>query len=195
MFLNFIACHGTLEQCKKYCAYGIIVISFLVIFQIRQYFFTTKEKPDLLSIVEIETDSNLLMPMIYEDRSRTLSGKCNHSHSSVLDIGKYAPANWIKAYPWLNSALFPIQSKSLMYCAIPKIASKTLISLMMYVYVQDIIGYLNKNWTKMNVNSTRRLEQLINIPKLIEQLRKVRNIHEMAVFSIQSFILERDCHP
>ena len=173
MLLYFISCHGTLEQCKKYCAYGIIVISFLVVFQIHHYFFVTKEKADLLSVIGIETESHVLLPLIYEDRSRTLSGNCNHSHSSVFDIKKHAPASLMRAYPWLNSALFPIQSKSLMYCAIPKVASKTLVSLMMYVYVHDIINYLNNNWTKTNANSTRRIEQLINIPKLVEQLRKV----------------------
>jgi hypothetical protein len=194
MFLHFISYHGTLQNCKKYCAYVIILISFLVILQIHQYFFITKEKPDLISVIGIETDPSLLVSMIYADRSRTLSDKCNHSQASVFDTEKYAPASLIQAYPWLNSALFPIQSKSLMYCAIPKVASKTLVSLMMYVYVHDTIGYLNNNWTNMNVNRTQ-IEQLINIPKLVEQLRKVMPIHIMAVFLIQSFILERNSNP
>ena len=60
----------------------------------------------------------------------------------------------------------------------------------------DMIGYLNNNWTKTNGNSTRKIEQLINIPKLVEQTSKgMTNTHKVVVFSIQSFILERNCNP
>lgn len=120
----------------------------------------------------MEADSSLFVPMAYKERSRTLSGQCNHSDTSVLDMIKYAPASLIRAYPWLNAALFPLQSKSLMYCAVPKIASKTLVSLIIYVYVRDIINYFNNNRANIDVNRTR-IEQLIDIPKLTQQLRKV----------------------
>jgi hypothetical protein len=78
----------------------------------------------------------------------------------------------IKAYPWLNTALFPFRSKSFVYCAIPKVASKTLISIMLYVYVRDIIDNFNNNGTNTTANEIRR-EQLINIRELIQQLQKV----------------------
>ncbi|CAF0814112.1 unnamed protein product [Adineta steineri] len=89
-------------------------------------------------------------------------------------------------YPWLNAALYPLQSQSLMYCAIPKIASKTLVSLMMYVFVRDIITHLDNNST--NINTKRiRPEQLIDIPKLINQLQKngitITNTKESTSFS------------
>ncbi|CAF1062691.1 unnamed protein product [Adineta steineri] len=87
-----------------------------------------------------------------------------------MDMGKFATERLVRAHPGLNSALFPIQSKSLMYCAIPKIASKTLISLIMYVYVRDIIDIIN-NSTKMDMYELRT-QQIINIPKLLEQLKK-----------------------
>jgi hypothetical protein len=126
----------------------------------------------------MEADSSLSVPMIYEDRSRTLNGKCNHLHTSVFDIKKFTPASLIKIYPWLNAALFPLRSKSLMYCAIPKIASKTLISLMIYVYVRDIIDYLKNNWTNIDVNRTRP-EQFINIPKLINISKLIEQLHKV----------------
>jgi hypothetical protein len=65
-----------------------------------------------------------------------------------------------------------------MYCAIPKIASKTLISLMIYVYVRDIIDYLKNNWTNIDVNRTRP-EQLINIPKLINISKLIEQLHKV----------------
>ncbi|CAF4286104.1 unnamed protein product [Adineta steineri] len=75
-------------------------------------------------------------------------------------------------YPWLNTALYPLQSQSLMYCAVPKVASKTLVSLMMYVVVRDIITHLDNNSTNINIKKIRP-EQLIDIPKLIDELQKV----------------------
>jgi hypothetical protein len=126
----------------------------------------------------METNSSVSVTMIYEDRSTTLDGKCNYSHKSVFDIEKYAPASLIKIYPWLHAALFPLRSKSLMYCAIPKIASKTLISLMIYVYVRDIIDYLKNNWTNIDVNRTRP-EQFINIPKLINISKLIEQLHKV----------------
>jgi hypothetical protein len=171
MFLRCIRCHGTLHKCKNYCAV-VILMSIMVIFQSHTYFFLINKKSDFLPVIGIEADSSLFVPMIYEDRSRTLSGKCNHSDTAVFNIRQYAPASLIASYPWLNAALFPLQSKSLMYCAVPKIASKTIMSLMIYVYVRDVIQYLNNNWANINVNRTRT-EQLIDIPKLIQQLRKV----------------------
>jgi hypothetical protein len=169
MFLHFIRYHGTLQKCKQYYVYVIISISFLVILQSHETFFIVNKKPDLLPVIEIETDSSSSVPMIYEARSRILSGGCSHSPTSVFDTRHYVAANLIRSYPWLKSALFPVQSQSLMYCAVPKIASKTLVSLMIYVYVRDIIDYLNNISANIDINGPR-IEQLIDIPKLIEQL-------------------------
>lgn len=163
-----------LRKCKQYCAYGIILMSFLAIFQSHTYFFIINKKPNLLSMIKTETNSNLLLSLIDKDRSRILNGRCNHSDTSIFDIKNYTSTSLIRAYPWLNAAIFPLQSKSLMYCAVPKIASKTLVSLIMYVYVRDIMDYLNNNnnSTIIDVNRTQ-IEQLIDIPKLIVQLQKV----------------------
>jgi hypothetical protein len=164
--------HGTLRKCKKYCAHVVILISFSVIYQSYAFFLIINKKVDLLPVIAMESDSSLLVPIIYEDRSRTLNGKCNHSHTSVFDIVNHAPASLIRTYPWLNAAIFPLQSNSLMYCAVPKIASKTIISLLMYVYVRDNIDYLKDYLANTNVNKNQT-KNLINISKLIEQLRKV----------------------
>lgn len=141
-------------------------------FQSHEYLFIMNKKPDLLLVKRITIDFRLSIPMKNEIRSRTLSGNCDHSHKVVYDIRKQTPASLIRAHPSLDAALLPLQSNSLMYCAVPKIASKTLVSLMIYTYVRDIIDYPSNNLTNIDGNRTRA-EQRINIPKLIEQLRKV----------------------
>ncbi|CAF1491329.1 unnamed protein product, partial [Adineta steineri] len=119
----------------------------------------------------METNSNLLVPMIYEHRSKILNSKCNDLHTSENNLTNCSSASLVYTYPWLNAALFSLQSQSLMYCAIPKIASKTLISLMMYVHVRDIVTHLSNNPKNISLNGTRA-EQFIDIPRLIAELQK-----------------------
>jgi hypothetical protein len=59
-----------------------------------------------------------------------------------------------------------------MYCAVPKVATKAIITAMMYVHLRDISEHLNNNWTNVDA-ATARNEQLINITALVEDLRKV----------------------
>lgn len=63
-------------------------------------------------------------------------------------------------YPWLKSALFPVEYESIMYCSVPKVASKTLISLVTYVYIRHIIHRLNQNQTKELIDATLFIQQL-----------------------------------
>lgn len=181
MLFHRICYRRAVQNCKRCCAFVIIAISVLIITQADKYFSVMIEKLDLTLLAGKKIDSSLLLPMIHGNRSKILIDKCNHSQAFASDIRKCSPASLIKTYPWLNAAVFSLRSKSLMYCAIPKIASKTLISLMIYVYVRDIIDHFNDNWTNIDVNRTRP-EQHINIPKLIEQLRKVREINKTIVF-------------
>ena len=173
MFLGLICYHGSLQKCKQYRGYIIILITcFLIIFQSHEYLFIMNKKPDLLLVKGISIDLRLSMPMTTEVRSRTLNGNCAHSHTAVYDITKHTPVSLIRAHPSLDAALLPLQSNSLIYCAVPKIASKTLVSLMIYTYVRDIIDYPRNKLTNIDRHRTRA-EQRINVPKLIEQLRKV----------------------
>ena len=150
---------------KRYDLYLVLTISFLILFHCYPYVFRREEK----------TRSDALMTMNYEDRSDALIGSCKHSNSSFFNVSNCVPNDLVSRHPWLNAALFPLRSRSLMYCAIPKIASKTLISIIMYVYVRDVLNHLTGNMTHHVVNSTRA-EQYINIRKLTEQLLKVPEI-------------------
>lgn len=113
--------------------------------------------------------------MIYEDRSEVLMGQCKNANPFLFNMTTEMPNELVRHYPWLNAALFPLRSQSLMYCAIPKIASKTLVSIIMYVYVRVILNHLTGNLTDTPVNRTQA-KQYINIVKLTEQLNKVREI-------------------
>jgi len=59
-----------------------------------------------------------------------------------------------------------------MYCAVPKIATKAILTAMFYVHLRDISEHLNNNWTNVDVGIART-EQRLNISPLIYELRKV----------------------
>jgi hypothetical protein len=59
-----------------------------------------------------------------------------------------------------------------MYCAVPKVATKTLLTLMVYMHVRDIIENFNNNWR--NIDAARaQMERSIDISTFIEDLRQV----------------------
>jgi hypothetical protein len=65
-----------------------------------------------------------------------------------------------------------LPSHSLMYCAVPKIATKAILTAMLYVHLCDISEHLNNNWTNVDV-TIAQTEQRLNISPFIDELRKV----------------------
>jgi hypothetical protein len=59
-----------------------------------------------------------------------------------------------------------------MYCAVPKVATKALLTAMIYVHLRDISEHLNNNWTNIDA-VTAQTEQHINISAFMEELQKV----------------------
>jgi len=90
----------------------------------------------------------------------------------ACDIHNYNGDSLLRQHPALKSITLLLQSHSLMYCAIPKVASKALLTVMIYVHLRDISEHLNKNWTNTDP-ATARTEQHMNISLLVEELRKV----------------------
>lgn len=162
MLLQCMVPHLDSLKTKKYEFYLLSSISFMVMLQLHHYSIQR----------ESEAKSHLPAPMIYESRLQALTDQCNRSNIPYSNDDNCIPKNLLKIYPWLNGALFPVQSKSFLYCAIPKVASKTLISIVTYVYVRDILDSLTGNLANSALNKTQT-EKLINIPKLTEQLIKV----------------------
>ncbi|CAF1059661.1 unnamed protein product [Adineta ricciae] len=128
-------------------------------------------KFDVSWIIVEETDPNTLLPCIHKNRSQFLNNECIHSKRSISGKKKHTFASLVQEFPWLRGSILSLQSHSLAYCAIPKIASKSFLTLMIYVYIRDAIDHVDTNWTNIVVNKARA-EQLINIQKLHEGLRK-----------------------
>ena len=167
--------YRTVQRCMRYFIYGILLINFLVLIQIRQYFMIKGGKFDVSWIIVEETDSNSLLPCIHKNRSQLLNNKCIHLNRSVSAKKKPTFASLVKEFPWLRDSILSLQSHSLAYCAIPKIASKSFLTLMIYVYIRDAIDHVDANVTNIVVNKAR-VEQLLNIQKLHEGLRQVSDI-------------------
>jgi hypothetical protein len=110
--------------------------------------------------------------MVYESRLRTLNESCEDLYSSAYDIHKHTGVSLSRQHPLLHSVILLLESPSLMYCAVPKVATKALLTAMIYVHLSDMNEHLNNNCS--NINSTKdRKAHHINIHSLIDELRKV----------------------
>ena len=169
MFIQFVNSHGSIGKCKRYYLFGVVFLSIFIVIQFHQT--CSIRKSHSIPIIQIEIN---LPDNQNEIRSKSLDNQCNENNSMKSDLTKSSSIHLTRVYPWLHSALFPIQSRSLMYCAIPKVASKTLVSLMIYVYIRDTIQNLTLNGTKSFLDQTET-QQYINIPRLIKELKKVKD--------------------
>ncbi|CAF1361339.1 unnamed protein product [Adineta steineri] len=144
---------------KKYSFSMIIFLSFLTIFQYRTDVFLTNTKIDFELTQTININSNL---SINKTDNSTYLKKCPEDKS---------PHN-IRIYPnqLISMISLVLQSQSLMYCPVPKVATKTLLNVILYIHVRDLINHLNNNWTNID-NSKAKIEKMINISKFIEELR------------------------
>lgn len=69
-----------------------------------------------------------------------------------------------------------LQSHSLMYCPVPKIATKMLLNVMLFMHVRDMIEHLNNNWTNIEAHKAQ-IEKMIDVPKFIDDLRSVCSVN------------------
>jgi hypothetical protein len=110
--------------------------------------------------------------MVYQSRLRELEKCCDCSHQKACDIHNYNGEIFLRQHPLLRSNTLLLPSHSLMYCAVPKIATKAILTAMIYVHLRDISEHLNNNWTNVDV-TIARTEQGLNISPFINELRKV----------------------
>ena len=138
---------------KKYYAFTIVVICFLVVCQ-----FST--------LTNNENISKLFIPAATTgtDSCDSYSILCRKDN---CNIDKTLYKNQL-----VYSVSIVLQSRSLMYCAVPKVATKTLLTLMLYMHLLDIQRNLKNNWTNIDRNRSR-IEQTIDISTFIQDLRKV----------------------
>jgi hypothetical protein len=194
--VRLIGYSNTRRSRKKYYTYAIASISLLIIYQYHKYLFVINRKLDLIPITAMDTESYSSTPTIYSDRSRALRNRCNHLHSAASDIRYQSALDVVRENLAFRWATFLLQSKSLMYCAVPKIATKTILTVMNYIHLRDILDHLNNNWTNVDVHRARA-EQSINISAFTEELRKVQRTNRNTIFEniSESFILEWNYNP
>ncbi|CAF4128577.1 unnamed protein product, partial [Adineta steineri] len=145
---------------KKYSFSMIIFLSLLTIFQYhRTDVLHTNKKIDYELSQAIKINSNLSISTIHNS---TYFKKCPKDKPY-----RNIP---IRSNELINMISFVLQSQSLMYCPVPKVATKTLLNVILYIHVRDLINNLNNNWTNID-NTKAKIERAINISKFIEELR------------------------
>ncbi len=172
MFIAFIYVSGFLRLCKECYAYAVALISLFIIVQSHIGLYVINRKLDLELITATETNSSSLVSMVDQYRPRTLNASWDYLHSTECDIHKSTGDSLVRQHPVLDLVAWLLESHSLMYCAVPKVATKAVLTAMIYTHLRDISEHLNNNWTNVDT-ATARKEQLINITAFIEELRKV----------------------
>lgn len=148
----------------KYFLSIIVIFNFSIIFLSQNNFISNRNKY-LMSTThsQVNVSSSSLTDQIV--LLRHFNDKCNQSTVKKIQeqIQENSPSVLARKFPWMSSTIFPVLSESLMLCATMKIASKTLISLLLYIYVRNVIQNSDE----------KSIHQHINISLLIAQLEKV----------------------
>jgi hypothetical protein len=172
MFIAFIYVSGFLRLCKECYKYALALISLFIIVQSQIGLYVINRKLDLELITATEINSRSSVSIVDQYRPRTLNGSWDYFHSTACDIHNSTGDSLVSRHPVLNTVTLLLESHSLMYCAVPKVATKAVLTAMMHVHLRDISEHLNNNWINIDA-TTARTEQLINISALVEDLRKV----------------------
>ncbi len=171
MFVCLIYVSNFVRLCKQCYAFVLVVIGFFIIFQSYVGLFLVSRKLDLPLITVPETTPRSSVSNVYEHRRRELNESCDCSHSTC-DIHNYNGESLLHRHPVLRSVILLLPSHFLMYCAVPKIATKAILTAMIYVHLRDISEHLNNNWTNVDAGIART-EQRMSISPFINELRKV----------------------
>ena len=169
MSLHHFRFCGTFRNCKKYCAFVLLLV---ILFRCRHCLFGASGRLQTFWTIEFESNSLFSPSNNYESRSATLGEECNRSHSPLCDQDERRVSRVRRTYQSIELVTFLLRSKSLMYCAVPKMATKTILSLLTYVYLRDLSDHLERNQTNFVYNRTLR-EQLIGVTRLAAQFKKV----------------------
>ncbi|CAF1479987.1 unnamed protein product, partial [Adineta steineri] len=132
---------------KKYSFSLIIFLSCLTIFQYRTDVFLTNKKVDYELSQAIKINLNLSI-------NKTVNSNLSISTIDNSTYFKKCPKDKsffdhipVRSNELINMISLVLQSQSLMYCPVPKVATKTLLNVILYIHVRDLIKNLNNNWT------------------------------------------------
>ncbi len=171
MFVYLTYVSNFLRLCKQYYAFALVLISLFIIFESYTGLSVVSRKLDLPPITLPETTPRSSVSNVYEHRLRELNENCDCSNSTC-DIHNDKSESVLRQHHALTWVTLLLPSHSLMYCAVPKIATKALLTVMLYVHLRDISEHLNNNWTNVDVGIAQT-EQHLNISPFIDELRKV----------------------
>ncbi len=171
MFVCLIYVSNFVRLCKQCYAFALVVIGLFIIFQSYVGLFLVSRKVELSPITLPETTPRSSVSNVYEHRRRELNESCDCPHSTC-HIHIYRGESLLRLHPVLRSVTLLLPSHSLMYCAVPKIATKAILTAMIYVHLRDISEHLNNNWTNVHAGIAQT-EKRLNISPLINELRKV----------------------
>jgi hypothetical protein len=173
MFIGFSCYFDFFRSHKKYYVYMIALLSLFIVCQFQTSPFLIQKKMDLQLIKATESGSHSSSSlMIYQYKPKIIEESYNYSHLAACGKHNRPADNSVRKNELVNSISIVLQSRSLMYCPVPKVATKTLLTVILYMHVRDISEHLDNNWT--NIDTARaRTEQMIDIPAFIENLRQV----------------------
>ena len=155
MFAGFTCYFDCFRLHKKYYAYTIVLMSLFIVFQFHTDSFLRNKKIKLQLIKATETVSHSSASTIYPYRPSIPNESYNQSHSAVCGRHHYSADNYVHKNELVNLISLVLQSRSLMYCPVPKVATNTFLTVILYMHVRDIIEHLDHNWTNIDAVKAR----------------------------------------
>jgi hypothetical protein len=165
---------------KKHLVYAVGLMIFVLLFQSCTNIFTNYMS-SFESITTKQIRSDLSLSIIYQERLRALTDRCTHSRLAFDHNRNHTLFDFIRQDNPFNNFAFVLRSQSLVYCAVPKVATKTLLTIMFYAHLHEISNYLLNHSTQIDFTnvSTKRL---VNMTALIEALQKVGRRNILIIF-------------
>ena len=173
IFVSFTRHLNFVRWPKKYYAFTIALISLFIIFKYYTHLIPITTTVDVQLAKPTHTNTLSSTSTIHPNCSKISYENCDQLQSVPCTGRNCHSGNFMHKNQQINLISIVLQTHSLMYCPVPKVATKTLISAMLYMHIRDINDHLDTNWT--NVDAGRaRIEQTINTFGFIDDLRKVR---------------------
>lgn len=168
--VRFTSYFGFLQSHKKCYVSVIVLITLAFLLQVYTHQSFTNEKILLQLTEATETSSYLSETTTYQHQPSSVKENDNYSCAIVCGKQKYSTGRAPHKNELVNLISLILQSHTLIYCPVPKVATKTILTAMLYMHVHDIIEHLNHNWITIDATRTRT-EQTTSIPAFIDDLR------------------------
>lgn len=123
-------------------------------------------------IVRVSNESAVLSDSVYQHRSRLLNKQCHHLGLYPNVTYNLNTSNAAFQNDLTNFFILVLRRYSMIYCGVPKVATKTLLTIMFYAHLSDINDHLKNNWTNIDSDEAK-MEQRLNFTILVQGIRSV----------------------